>query len=1301
MENLSIYLPSDRRQALAKGKTLSNRAKGTALFADLSGFTNLTEALSLVHGPKRGAEEITSHLNQIYDALIIPVERFRGSVIGFSGDAMTCWFDKDDGLRALAVAFEIQKAMGKFANIAVPQQGNVTLSVKVAVASGTIRRFLVGNPSIRYLDVIAGATVDRLSAGEKHARKGEILADESTINSLEGSIRLGEWRGEDRERFAVVDWLDPDAVPKVRKSRKSIDLSDEQVRPWLIPAVYERLHHGQEGFISELRSAVPVFIKFSGIDYEGDKSAGVKLDAFVRWVQGVFAKYDGTFFELTLGDKGSYIYGAFGAPTAHDDDALRAVASAEELRTPPSELDFIKDIQIGVSRGRMRAGPYGGTTRRSYSVIGDETNVAARLMENAEAGQVIVSKNIFQSVEHRYQFSPLGTIAVRGKTDPITVFRLLGIRSNAKGEGSIGPAVRKKESIVGRSTERTELDGQVRQLIDERRGGITLIEGEAGIGKSRLVLEVIERAQSAGVTCVSGAGDAIEQAALYHAWKPVFLQLLGLNLLADDGDARREHLLSHLAAAGDDLERYAPLFSAIAPLDIPDNETTSILSGQVRAESTRGFLAKLVARHAQNAPLMIVIEDAHWLDSSSWALAQRVATLSESLILVMVTRPLGEHPSQEYQQISAMPNAKRIELGMLEADDTIELVKLRLGVSELPVSVMNLIREKAEGNPFYSEELAYSLRDANLIVIRGGVCELAPGTDLHQISFPARVEDIITSRIDLLSPPHQLALKVASVIGRIFTYQTLRDIHPVPEDIPHLMEYLDMLSKVDLTPIESPEPDLAYMFKHIITQEVAYNLMLFKQRRRLHQAIAEWFEGRHADDLSNHYSTLAYHWNKVAEGQDADPAIISKAVDYLFKAANQASQNYANAEAAAHFKNALTLLHRLPASPERDQQELGMQTMLAFSLVTQRGYGDPEVEAAYRRAGELSAAVNETAQLGFILYGIFSFHSSRGEYKQGDELADRILALGESMNDQPLLAIGYQSKSIVAFCRGELKNAMTYAQKSYDIADPLDNSAFFAVGGDFQAYTSAWLALSQLLSGYPDQARKTFEHALSATEHQPYPHCFILGFAFLPQLMRDIPAALTRTEELVSLSQKYSFVLLGLQGNIFRAWTMAVAQKDPMGVQILEGTTPVPKFVKLDSFVPWYLALLAEGRSAVGEHESALQAVDEALGYVESAGGNFYQAELHRLKGDILRAQGADSETAAQQYMEAVRRARSQNAKWWELRASTSLARLLQSQGKHEEARTTLEPVFDWFTEGFDAPDLAQAKSLLAELQQS
>lgn len=1303
-EQLSAYIPEDRRYALATGQPLPDRTHGAALFTDVSGFTLLTEILAAKHGTRRGGEELTHYLNHVYDASIAIVEQFGGSVISFSGDAMLCWFDQDDGHRALASAFKIQSVMKEVATMADFAQKAIALAIKVAVAVGPVRRFCVGDPAIHYMDVIAGATLDRLIASEQQAHRGEIVVDEPTAKRLRESIQIREWRTDGRDRFAVVGNLYYPILPRSHSSRPLPTLDEDQIRCWLLPAVYERIKQGQGEFVAELRLAIPIFIKFGGIDYDTDTNAKAKLDAFVGWVQRIFAQYGGTLLQLIIGDKGNYFYGAFGIPTTHHDDALRAVAVADKLRHPPAELAYVTSIQIGISRGYMYTGPYGGKKRRMYGLIGDEANIAARLMQHATPGQIIISSSVADVVHHRYHLDPLGEIYIKGRVDLIDAFGLVGLKPEIDPEESIKSPKRHQPLIVGRHPERAQLQDCLEHLIQDRQGSTVIIQGDAGIGKSCLVEDFLNSVQTIGATYVFGAGDAIDQATLYHSWKSIFSQILDLYSLPEDASVRREHVYDWLHRIDPALAERAPLYAAVAPFEIPDNDITSQLTGQVRAETTREFLAQIIDYHAQSTPLVIVLEDVFWLDSASWALVQRVAALKAPLILVMVTRPWQNNAPKEYQQIVSCPTTTVVNLSPLEAIDAMALVKQRLGVTTLPPSVMDLIQTKAEGNPFFSEELAYALRDKQLILIQEGVCTLAPNTpDLQQIAFPSRVEEVIVSRIDLLVPTHQLVLKVASVVGRIFSYYTLRAIHPVSEDVPYLMDYLDVLAKVDLTPLESPEPDLAYIFKHVITQEVAYNLLLFEQRRKLHQAVVEWFEQTYAEDIAKYYPTLAFHCYKVAEGSTAGKGAIAKAIDYLFKAAEQAVENYANIEASQHLTQALALLQRLPASIERDQQELGMQIMLAYTLVTQRGYGDPDIERIYQRAHQLCETTQVTttpdsARFGFVLYGIFSFHSARAEYEPGQHMANQLVELGERSNNLPILAVGYQSQGILAFCQGNLPQALIYTQRSYEIAEPLDSKAFFQFGGDFQVFTSTWIVLAKFLLGYPDQAEQIYKRTLAMTEHQPYAHCFVLGFGYIAQLKRDIPNILHRAETLVTLGQKYSFVLMELLGNLFRAWVLATDQNDPAGVQMLENMTPVPKLIKLDAFVPWYLALLAQAYHAQGNPVAAMQTVDEALGYAERAGGNFYQAELLRMKGDILQTQGAAVVQVEQCYREAIVRSQQQQAKWWELRASTSLARLLRSQGQTATARLLLTPIVGWFTEGFTLMDLQEAQTLLAEL---
>ena len=322
IESLGRYLPQDRRRALARGELLPNRTTGSALFADISGFTPLTEKLTQQLGARRGAETLTQQINNVYGALIGEVERFGGSVINFAGDAITCWFDENAGqstIRAVTCAQAIQTAMQAF----------LDLSVKITVSTGPVRRFAVGAPDIRLMDTLAGATITRLALAEHFARPAEILIDEATTTTLHCPVR--EWRaGETGERFAVLDALTLPAIATLIET-PNISIDTDILKPWLLPAVYEREVRGHGLFLTELRPTVALFVRFIGIDYDDDEQAEEKLNTIVRQSQNIVAGYEGILLELTIGDKGSYFYASFGAVVAHEDDARRAVQAATEI----------------------------------------------------------------------------------------------------------------------------------------------------------------------------------------------------------------------------------------------------------------------------------------------------------------------------------------------------------------------------------------------------------------------------------------------------------------------------------------------------------------------------------------------------------------------------------------------------------------------------------------------------------------------------------------------------------------------------------------------------------------------------------------------------------------------------------------------------------------------------------------------------------------------------------------------------------------------------------------------------------
>jgi class 3 adenylate cyclase/tetratricopeptide (TPR) repeat protein len=896
MDSFSAYMPVDRRHALARGQSLPEQTQGAALITDISGFTKLTEALVTAFGFQRGSEELSQHLNNVYGVLIAEVLRYHGSVISAAGDSLLSWFDgdkRDTALCALTAAFAMQKALSKFSTVTLPNGESVHLAIKSAINAGNARRFLVGDSQSQYFEVLVGALLDQLDAIEDFAKPGEVMLVDEIAASLGNDISLVEKRFvNDQLVGAVVEKLNHRSEPQLWSPLQN-SIGKEQAKPWLHPAVYNYINSGQEMFFAELRPAVAMFIGFEGIDYDRDPHASDQLGAFFEWVQKNVIRYDGTLMAITTGDKGSNIYVSFGTPYAHEDDSSRAVALAQTLLSIPASLNFINKVQIGISRGTIWSGPIGMQDWRTFSAIGNDVNLAARLMQLAEPGQMLVSQRVAEMTGDTYQWQKLRELPVRGLSTPVSVFRLSAQKITAPVAQSSF-----RHNIVGREAERTALK-EMLTTPDVTQSRVAIIEGDAGIGKSSLIADFLSLAHANQVQVLAGSGNAIEQSTPYYAWRPIFENLFGL-----DGDDRIQRASQWMKERDPKLIERTPLLSPVLSLDIQDNELTAQMSGQVRADNTRALLVEILGLHLGESANVLVIEDAHWLDSSSLALLQDVARNLNQLMIVVTTRPPSNEAADHLSAVRDLPQTKYIRLEQMQPQDITALICQRLNVSVLPDPVVNLIQNKAEGNPFFSEELAYSLKETGAILILNGECRVAQNYDLETLKFPDTVQGVIRSRIDRLIPAHQLALKAASVVGRIFALRAVHEIYPLHQEKSQLKDYFEYLRKLDLTPLNGELPDITYLFKHIITQEVAYNLMPFSQRQAFHKDVAVWYEKTFKDDLSPYYGVLAYHWNRASKPQEA--------IEYLEKAGEQAMINFANREAIEFFEEALRLARSEP-----------------------------------------------------------------------------------------------------------------------------------------------------------------------------------------------------------------------------------------------------------------------------------------------------------------------------------------------------------------------------------------------------
>lgn len=1017
IETLASYAPALIKRRLAIDPTpistpTFQRFPAAVLFADISGFTALTEQLAR-RGPV-GAEELTELLNTYFSQLIDLITAHGGDIVKFAGDALIAlWPALDPTGAGDPAQLQTVTRRATQCSLIVQEQLNeyrvapgIRLSLRLSLGAGEILTAHLGGGYGRWEFLVTGDPIVQVGAAGECARPGDVVLSPAVWTLVEA--------------FSTGTPIVPDARPKKLKTVPPSNLAqpilndlqttteanrppvllnsireplppepipvptlpseaEDGLRAYIPGAILTRLAAGQGGWLAELRRITIIFINLPDLDYTLSPGQG---QGIMETLQTILYRYEGSINKLSVDDKGVTLIAALGLPPlAHEDDATRALQAALDIHKKLGQ----KKVRsaIGVTTGRAFCGSVGNSTRREYTMIGDMVNLAARLMQ-AAPNNILCNEATYQAAKADLDFDILDPIKVKGKAEPVPVYHPLGRKATI---------AHQQTAMVDRTGERVQLAKRLQTLL-RGIGSIVLIEGEAGIGKSRLLAEILRQAETLNVKSLRGAGNAIDKSTPYYAWRSVFMQLFDFDLLPDDPAERRAEILARLetkfgsgademtlfktadplspvpvadpeaddvidGSDGPDWLRLAPLLKAVLPLEWPENEITQQMTGKVRADNIHALLLYLLQQTIRTASAtgsryILILEDAHWLDSASWQLALLIAQRVQPLLLVIVTRPMTDPVPAEYEQLKQIAAAGLLVLNSLPPTDTVELVCQRLGVASLPEPLAELIYTKSAGNPFFGEELAYALRDKGIISVTNGQCHLAPeATDLRKLYLPDTVQGVITSRIDQLTPAQQLTLKVASVIGRSFELDTLHHIHPIEADKAHLPDYLHSLGQLDITELTKREPNLAYIFKQMMTQEVAYNMMLFSQRRELHHEVAAWYEQNYQDeDLAPYYAQLAYHWSMAEHAP--------KAIAYLEKAGEQALHNYANGEAVEFFSQALEwdARHSAASASGQPQQPAGEQdphdSEYHLSPAVRRAWWELKLGEAYINWAKLS-----------------------------------------------------------------------------------------------------------------------------------------------------------------------------------------------------------------------------------------------------------------------------------------------------------------------------------------------------------
>jgi class 3 adenylate cyclase/predicted ATPase len=1009
------------------------------------------------------------------------------------------------------------------------------------------------------------------------------------------------------------------------------------------------------------------------------------VQAYQATCAEIIQRFDGHIAQH-LGD-GLLVY--FGYPQAHEDDVRRAVQSGlgmvEAIRTLNTRLEPAHGVRLavrlGIHTGLVVVGAIGSGGRQEQLALGETPNIAARLQGLAEPDTVVISEATAHLIHGYFVYQPLGAPALKGVTQPLQVYRVMQA-SGAQTRLDVVPP-RGLTPLVGRDEEVALLERRWDQAT-ARRGQVVLLSGEAGIGKSRLVQVLKEHIAPTPHTRVEWRGSPYhQQSALYPVIDQLQRLVRGGHEVPPDEPLRT--LEAALTASGMGLSATVPLLAALLSLPLSDAYAPLTLTPQRQRQHTLETLLAWLRTAAQQQPVLLMVEDLHWVDPSTLELLSLLIEQCAQwrLCLVLTARPEFHPPWSMVAHFTAL-TLRRFAPAEIE-----RLVTYVVGEKAFPPAVLEEIVRKTDGVPLFVEELTKVVLESVLLQEHEDRYDLTG--PLPPLAIPATLHDALRARLDRLATA-KLVAQLGAVIGRTFAYDLMQAVAPL--DAATLQAALAQLVEAELVAQRGLPPQATYTFKHALIQDTAYQSLLRSTRQQVHQRIAQALETQFPDRVETQPELLAQHYT---EGGLAAPA-----VHYWQRAGERAGQRSAHVEAIAHLTKGLAVLQTLPQTPEHVHDELLLQHTLGVSLMAIKGYAAPEVEQAYARAHALCQQVGETPQLFPVLIGLFLFYVNRPDHQTAHTLGTQCLTLAQRAGDAELLVQAHMALGVTLFLLGQLAQARAHLEQGVALYAPQQPpSLAWRYGHDpgVVCYDYTSRVLWQL--GYPDQARQSSHDALTLAQELSHPFSLVyaLGSAtLLHYYLREAGAVHTQAEATIALSKEHGFPFWLEVGMIRQGWALAAQGQGAEGLaQIHQGLAA--RRTTAEGIRPQIAAMLAEAHGSAGQAEAGLHVLAEAFTTMVYSGERQYEAELHRLKGELLLQHAVTQPgEAATCFQQALTIARHQQAKSLELRAATSLARLWQRQGKRTEAYELLAPVYGWFTEGFDTADLQEAKMLLEAL---
>ena len=986
---------------------------------------------------------------------------------------------------------------------------------------------------------------------------------------------------------------------------------------------------------------------------------------------------------------GDGVLAYFGYPHAHEDDAEQAVRAGlmliEAVSHLHGEIDVALQLRIGIATGTVVVGDMiGDGTAQEQSVVGEAPNLAARLQTLAVPGTVVICANTRRLTGGHFHYSDLGPTALKGWAEPIPAWQVLGTsgvesRFAALHKASLTP-------LLGRDEEIELLSRRWRRAA-MGEGRVVVLTGEPGIGKSHIALALEERIRGGPhITLRLFCSSHHTNSALFP-----FIGQLERAARFERGDSPADKLAkleALLAPTGADTDRVA-LLANLLSLPADDRHVLPDLNPQKRKERTLAALLAQIESLAAQQPVLMIFEDAHWIDPTSLELlalaVERAPRLH--LLLLITARPEFTPPWPGHAHVSTVP------LTRLGKRDGAALIERVTGGKPLPEEVTSEILARTDGVPLFIEELTKTVLESGLLRERSS--DYVLDRPLPPLAIPTTLNASLMARLDRLAPVRDVA-QIGAVVGREFSYELLSAVAGLPRE--KLEEALSELVRSELVFCRGEVPEAVYAFKHVLVRDAAYSGLLKSRRAELHATIASAFERQFADVVEAQPETLAHHLTEAG--------LSGRAVGYWLQAGQKAAMRSANLEAVAHLQRGLECMGLFPDSAAKDRLELDLQVAMGPCLIATQGPASGRAMATFARARELCERLGDPPEYLQVMFWLATASVVRGELPQAREAVATLLELAEARGDRPALLNAMRGQAMILLFMGRAVEACHVSERAveaFNASGEADRQAARAAGQDAGVAGLSLMSWALWILGHVDTAVARMTAALQRAETIDHPHtrAYACYYASVLHALRGEPdKSCEYAERCLALSEEHGFRQWRGLSRAVRGICKAVADPSSGVLEDVKSALNEYRGAGYQLGVTALDVLLCPAFLLRGQPEAALEVIEQGLAVIENNAERIFEAELYRLKARALLVHGGpDARTHAQSLLtQALTTAKDQHARSLELRAATDLASLLTDQGRHDEARAVLAPIHGWFTEGLDMQDFRDAETLLDQL---